>query len=206
MRQLRFTALAASAACALVLTACGSPDPYRYGEAGNTYPPYPVTDGQVTTVIAPAGSAVVAPGTTYVAPGTTYVAPGTTYVVPGTTNYVVPTVEYGRVTNVALVNPGTRASGNVAAGTAIGAVAGGIIGNQVGGGAGRGVATVLGAITGAAVGSHLASRPTYNYAGPVYRVWVQTDSGIMRTYDVGTTADLRPGDRVRIENGVIYMG
>ncbi|MEJ6023789.1 glycine zipper 2TM domain-containing protein [Ramlibacter sp. PS4R-6] len=192
MRQLRLTALAASAACALALTACGTPDPYSVGEASNTYPPYPVTDGRVTTVIAP--------------PGSTVYGPGPTYVVPGPSGYAVPAVEFGRVTNVALVNPGTRASGNNAAGTIIGGVAGGIIGNQVGGGTGRGVATVLGAITGAAVGSHLSSRPTYNYAGPVYRVWVQTDSGMMRTYDVGTTADLRPGDRVRIENGVIYMG
>jgi outer membrane lipoprotein SlyB len=192
MRHIRFTALAASAACALALAACGSPDPYRTGEAGNTYPPYPVTDGRVTTVIAP-------PGTTYVAPGTT------TYVVPNTTAYV-PAVEYGRVTNVALVNPGTRASGNAAAGTVIGGVAGGVIGNQIGSGSGRAVATVLGAITGAAVGNNIASRQNYNHAGPVYRVWVATDSGVMRTYDVSTTADVRPGDRVRIENGVIYMG
>jgi outer membrane lipoprotein SlyB len=27
----------------------------------------------------------------------------------------------------------------------------------------------------------------------------------MRTYDVNATGDLRPGDRVRIENGVIYL-
>ena len=190
MKQIRLTALAASAACALALTACGSPDPYRYGEASNTYPSYPVTDGRVTTVIAPAGSTVVAPGQTYVMPGTTY---------------AVPAVEYGRVTNVALVSSGTRASGGSPAGALIGGVAGGVIGNQVGGGSGRAVATVLGAITGAAVGNHLTNRQNYNYAGNVYRVWVQTDSGQMRTYDVGTTADLRPGDRVRIENGVIYL-
>lgn len=206
MRQLRFSALAASAACALALTACGTPDPYTTGEQGNTYPPYPVTDGRVTTVIAPPGSAVVAPGTAYVAPGTTYVAPGATYVMPGSANYVVPAVEWGRVTNVALVNSGTRASGNSAAGTIIGGVAGGVIGNQIGSGSGRAVATVLGAIGGAAIGNNLANRQNYNYAGPVYRVWVTTDSGIVRTYDVGTTADIRPGDRVRIENGVIYMG
>ena len=192
MTHIRFTAAAASAFCALALTACGTPDPYATGEAGNTYPPYPVTDGRVTTVIAPAGRTVV--------------APGQTYVVPGSTAYAVPAVEYGRVTNVALVNPGTRASGNSAAGTIIGGVAGGVIGNQIGSGSGRAVATVLGAIGGAAVGNHLANRQNYNYAGPVYRVWVTTDSGIVRTYDVGTTADLRPGDRVRIENGTIYMG
>ena len=28
---------------------------------------------------------------------------------------------------------------------------------------------------------------------------------MMRTYDVNATGDLRPGDRVRIENGVIYL-
>ena len=78
MQKIRMTALAASAACALALTACGSPDPYRYGEASNTYPTYPVTDGRVTTVIAPAGSTVVAPGQTYVQPGSTYVVPGMT--------------------------------------------------------------------------------------------------------------------------------
>jgi outer membrane lipoprotein SlyB len=39
----------------------------------------------------------------------------------------------------------------------------------------------------------------------VYRVSVQTDSGQLRTYDVSATGDLRPGDRVRIENGVIYL-
>lgn len=192
MRQTRLTMLAAAAAGALALTACGSPDPYRYGEAGNTYPPYPVTDGRVTTVIAPPGGAVV--------------APGATYVVPGSPGYVVPAVEFGRVTNVALVNPGTRASGSSAAGAIIGGVAGGVLGNQIGSGTGRAVATVLGAITGAAVGNNLANRQAYNYAGPVYRVWVTTDSGMVRTYDVGATADIRPGDRVRIENGVIYMG
>lgn len=83
MRQIRFTTLAASAACALALTACGTPDPYSTGEAGNTYPPYPVTDGRVTTVYAPAGSTVYAPGQTYVVPGQPYVVQGQPYVVQG---------------------------------------------------------------------------------------------------------------------------
>ena len=56
------------------------------------------------------------------------------------------------------------------------------------------------------MGQHLATRPYTQYAGAVYRVWVQTDSGILRTYDVGTYTDLRPGDRVRIENGTVYVG
>jgi hypothetical protein len=38
----------------------------------------------------------------------------------------------------------------------------------------------------------------------VYRVTVQTDQGAMRYYDVPATGELRVGDRVRVENGVIY--
>ena len=40
--------------------------------------------------------------------------------------------------------------------------------------------------------------------GPAYRVTVQTDQGAMRTFDVGALGDLRVGDRVRVENNVIY--
>jgi hypothetical protein len=39
-----------------------------------------------------------------------------------------------------------------------------------------------------------------------YRVTVQTDQGMMRTYEVPATGDLRVGDRVRVDNGVIYRG
>ncbi len=119
-------------------------------------------------------------------------------------------VEYGRVTNVALISgaPSTNNSGTTA-GTLLGAVVGGALGNQVGHGGGRAAATILGAMGGAAVGNSLSrgsnNANPYNTAGPVYRVWVQTDNGAMRTYDVSATGDLRPGDRVRIENGVIYL-
>jgi hypothetical protein len=37
-------------------------------------------------------------------------------------------------------------------------------------------------------------------------VTVQTDSGVVRTYDVSSPGELRAGDRVRIENGMIYAG
>jgi outer membrane lipoprotein SlyB len=117
-------------------------------------------------------------------------------------------VEYGRVTNVSLISQGTR-PGNQAAGTLLGAVAGGLLGNQIGSGGGRAAATILGAVGGAAVGNRIAGgNANGNYAnngGPVYRVSVQTDNGQLRTYDVSATGDLRPGDRVRIENGVIYL-
>jgi outer membrane lipoprotein SlyB len=32
---------------------------------------------------------------------------------------------------------------------------------------------------------------------------VQTDAGVLRTYEVPAPGDLRIGDRVRVENGVI---
>lgn len=120
-------------------------------------------------------------------------------------NQQVGYVEYGRITNVALISSGAR-PGNSAAGSVLGAVAGGLLGNQIGHGSGRAAATILGAVGGAVVGNRIAGgTPAYATEGPVYRVSVQTDSGQLRTYDVSATGDLRPGDRVRIENGVIYL-
>jgi outer membrane lipoprotein SlyB len=132
--------------------------------------------------------------------------PPATY--PGTYPAQQVGVEYGRVTNVALLRPATGATtGTNPAGTVLGAVVGGALGNQIGSGSGRAAATILGAVGGAVVGNRITGggQPTYNTAGPVYRISVQTDQGHMRTYDVSATGDLRPGDRVRIENGVIYL-
>ena len=88
-------------------------------------------------------------------------------------------------------------------GALIGAVAGAVLGHQVGGGSGRDAATVLGGAAGAAVGSQVG-RPSGATTSPTYRVSIQTDQGAMRVYDVPTPGDLRVGDRVRVENGVIY--
>jgi outer membrane lipoprotein SlyB len=213
----RILSLTSAVALAAGLAACAGPDPY----GPNNYPVSDINPNPGGVALAPGNPATggtyvaqgtttyVAPGstTTYVVPaGSTVVAPAGTYVVPGTT-YAVPSVEFGRVTNVAMISRGTRASGNSGAGAVIGGVAGGLIGNTVGGGMGRIAATILGAAAGAAVGNNIENNsPRYNYAGPVYRVWVATDSGVMRTYDVGTYTDLRPGDRVRIDNGQIYIG
>lgn len=177
MRSFRVLPATGAVAIALGLAGCAAHDPYSH-PVNTATPAYPH---------------MVMPGTTYsTAPGPTYVAPAG--------------VEFGRVTHVALVSPGTRASGNNPGGALLGGVVGGVVGNQIGSGGGRAVATILGAAAGAMVGNRIASGPTYNTAGPVYRVWVQTDHGAQRTFDVSTTADLRPGDRVRIENGVIYAG
>jgi outer membrane lipoprotein SlyB len=192
-----FTA-ASAAILSAVLAACGTPDPY----GANNYPltqlgagtPYP--NGRY-----PSQAGAIYPYGTYPSQaGTTY--PYGTY----PNQQAVAYVEYGRVTNVALVSAGTgpRPSRS-AAGGVIGAIVGGLIGNQIGHGGGRDAATVLGAVGGAVVGSNIGRNTTYNAAYPVYRVTVQTDQGMLRTYDVNATGDLRAGDRVRIENGVIYL-
>jgi outer membrane lipoprotein SlyB len=135
-------------------------------------------------------------------PGYGYSYPSGTY-----SSQPIAAVEYGRVTNVSMVSAGTGAAPNrSAAGGVIGAIVGGVLGNQIGSGGGRAAATVLGATAGAVVGSNAGrASSSYNAAYPVYRVTVQTDQGAIRTYDVNATGDLRPGDRVRIENGVIYL-
>jgi len=169
---------ASAVALAAILAACAVPDPY----GPNNYPYSYGTSGYGTNP-APAGTygATVAPGAS--------------------------AVEFGRITNVALIsNGGPVATGNDPVGTVIGGVVGGLLGNQIGSGGGRGAATVLGAIGGAAVGSHLAGgNRVYDTGAPVYRVWVQIDSGVTRTFDVNATGNLRAGDRVRIENGHIYL-
>ncbi len=117
-------------------------------------------------------------------------------------------MEYGRVSNIELVhgNPGAS-SGNSTAGTLIGGVVGAVLGSQVGGGSGRGIATVLGAVGGAVVGNQIAKNRDGSYNSPtgaVYRISVQTEQGQWRAYEVAATGDLRVGDRVRIENNVLY--
>jgi outer membrane lipoprotein SlyB len=133
----------------------------------------------------------------------------TTY--PQGSNLPVAGLEYGRITNIEYL-PGSQmgapGSGTGStAGTIIGGVAGAVLGNQIGGGSGRAAATILGGVAGAVVGNRIGkNRDGTAYTGPAYRVTVQTDQGAWRTYEVGSTGDLRVGDRVRVENGVIYRG
>lgn len=115
-------------------------------------------------------------------------------------------VEYGRVSSIEVVQA-PRTSGNSTAGTLIGGAVGALLGNQIGSGSGRAAATVLGAVGGAVAGNQIARNRdgTYNTpTGAVYRITVQTDNGQWRAYEVAATGDLRVGDRVRIENNVLY--
>ena len=130
-------------------------------------------------------------------PATTTSYPAASYPVAGT--------EYGRIVNIEYMPVGTTApNNNGILGAVVGGVAGAILGNQIGSGSGRTAATVLGGVAGAAVGNTVARNHQGATTAPGYRITMQSDRGEIRTYEVPATGDLRVGDRVRIDNGVIY--
>ena len=111
-------------------------------------------------------------------------------------------VEYGRITNIQVVQTQEEGRGS-GLGAVLGAVAGGVIGNQVGGGSGRDAARIVG-IAGGAVAGNAIEKNRNAGVRESYRVSIQVDNGATRAYDMPALNDLRSGDRVRIENGVIY--
>ena len=124
-----------------------------------------------------------------------------------TASYPSAGAEYGRIVNIEYMPAGTHApGGNNMLGAVVGGVAGAVLGNQIGSGSGRTAATVLGGVAGAAVGHTIARNQQGVTTAPGYRITMQADQGGMRTYEVPATGDLRVGDRVRIENNVIYRG
>ena len=133
------------------------------------------------------------------APAPVAVAPAVTTVTTPAAAPAVVGVEYGRVTNIEFFQTRPTSGINVP-GAIVGGVAGAVVGNALSGG--RDAATVLGGAAGAAIGSQVAKPATTGSS--VYRVTIRTDDGVHRTYDVPATGDLRVGDRVRVENGVIY--
>ena len=115
--------------------------------------------------------------------------------------------EFGRIVNIEYLPVGAvyRRPANPL-GAIVGGIAGAVIGNQFGSGGGRAAATVLGGVAGAGVGNAIAHNNAGVVTQPGYRITMQTDRGDMRTYEVPATGDLRVGDRVRVDNGVIYRG
>ncbi len=185
----RFTAAVGGTALAALLAACANPQP-----VGNSYPSTPVY---------PSVSTAPAPSTTYPS-ASVGTAPGTT---------APAALEYGRVTDIQTVQTGATSATNPSVNRAIvggiiGAVVGNVAGKHINSGDNRSAATVLGAAGGAAIGNRMGQNQANaaGAAGPAYRVTVQTDQGQWRTYEVGALGDLRVGDRVRVENGVIYRG
>jgi outer membrane lipoprotein SlyB len=137
--------------------------------------------------------------------GSTY--PTSTY---PTSNYPVSApmgVEYGRILNVEYMPVGmTAPQSNGILGAVVGGLAGAVIGNQIGSGSGRTAATIIGGVGGAVVGNSIQRNQQGVTTAPGYRITMQTDQGQVRTYEVPGTGDLRVGDRVRVDNGVIYRG
>jgi outer membrane lipoprotein SlyB len=102
--------------------------------------------------------------------------------------------QFGTIANIRPISNATGPSG--VAGTVVGALIGGVLGNQVGRGHGRDAATVIGALGGAYAGNQIGQQ----MGGPNgYRIDVQVNDGSMRSFDVPTPGDLRPGERVRID-------
>lgn len=112
--------------------------------------------------------------------------------------------EYGRVSNIEMLQGNGRQGQTSGAGALLGAVVGGVLGSQVGGGSGRTAAAVLGVVGGAVAGNAIEGNNNRNEVqGEGYRISIQLDQGGMRFYDVSTPGDLRTGDRVRLYNGQI---
>lgn len=162
------------AAAGLSLTACVAPNPYgAYG----SQPQYAQPAYAQPSYAQPA----------YTPP------PQPAYTQPGEYG-----TQYGSVAGIRPIGGATSPSG--VAGTLVGAVVGGVIGNQFGRGHGRDAATVIGALGGAVAGNQIGQ----NMGQPSgYRVDIQLSDGSMRSFDMQTPGDLRPGDRVRIDGNQI---
>lgn len=115
---------------------------------------------------------------------------------PGTSE-----VAYGVVHAVERVAGKGEASGT---GAVVGAIAGALVGRQFGFSKdGRDQGTVVGTFVGALIGNEV-ERQSARGGADVWRVTVNLDQGGQRRVDVPAGgAELRPGDRVRVEGGRI---
>jgi outer membrane lipoprotein SlyB len=104
---------------------------------------------------------------------------------------------YGTVESVQTVdknNPGLL-------GTIGGAVVGGLLGNQIGSGSGRTAATIAGAAGGALAGREIERRARSD--DEVYKIFVRRDDGTYQAVAQESAPVVRPGDRVRVYNGIV---
>ena len=108
-------------------------------------------------------------------------------------------VEYGRVSNIEVVQTPQAAQGS-GLGAILGGVAGAVVGHQIGGGMGRDLATIAGAVGGALAGNEIEKSGNARVV-QTYRATVRLDSGSARAYELPSASDLHIGDRVRIQNG-----
>jgi len=105
--------------------------------------------------------------------------------------------QYGVVKSI---NPTTESSSGVNVGTVVGGVIGGIVGHQFGNGRGNTAATVAGAVGGAVIGTQVDR----NSNSQMYKIGVKLRDGTFETVNQkGSVADLKVGQRVKIEDGEV---
>jgi outer membrane lipoprotein SlyB len=119
------------------------------------------------------------------------------------------TARWGYVEAVEVVPGETHSTGiggtGIGVGAIGGAIAGGVLGNQVGHGTGRAAATVGGAVVGGIVGNEVEKRVSPRTDTPtLYRFRVRMEDGSYQTFTQETHENIRPGDRVRIDNGRVW--
>lgn len=110
-----------------------------------------------------------------------------------------PQAEYGRIQSIDLVRGESQTTGG---GALLGGLVGAVVGRQIGSGSGRTAGTLAGAFGGALIGNQIEKGQ--RGAGDVYRVVIRTDAGGTRSFDYQQLADLRVGDRVRIDGNQVY--
>jgi outer membrane lipoprotein SlyB len=109
---------------------------------------------------------------------------------------------YGVIESIQMVQ--SNAAGNgVGAGAVVGGVVGGLLGNQVGGGTGKTVATIAGVVGGALAGNQI-EHGNRGQSQDMYQIRVRLDNGSYQTLVQDSIADLRIGNRVRIEGDRVY--
>jgi outer membrane lipoprotein SlyB len=104
---------------------------------------------------------------------------------------------YGTVESIQTVdksNPGML-------GAIGGAVVGGLLGNQIGSGSGRTAATIAGAAGGALAGREIERRASGD--DQIYKIFVRMDDGTYQAVAQESAPFVRPGDRVRVLNGIV---
>ncbi|MCA3218395.1 MAG: hypothetical protein ING59_07510 [Burkholderiales bacterium] len=86
------------------------------------------------------------------------------------------------------------------AGAIGGALIGAALGSQIGGGSGSTIAATVGGVGGSMLGSSAGAKAGEKM---VWQVTVRFDDGIDRTVTVAERPTYRPGDKVRVEQGII---
>lgn len=100
------------------------------------------------------------------------------------------------------VNRITAREDGIGFGAVIGAVVGGALCNQVGDGSGQDAATVAGAVGGAVAGHHIEK--SQRATQPAWEVIVRLDDGRVARVVQAENPYVREGDRVYIENDLVY--